>query len=456
MTGQNLIKHSLPQKKAVEIKRAGRQIRHLAQSIVLEESGTSSLVRSAMMVTSGSVMTFLIWSGFTKIDEVAVTLGAIMPSGQIQTVQHLEGGIVNEILVRDGELVEPGQPLVRLSQTQALSELEQMRAREATLLLRSERLRAFADGREPDFTIVAAGFEHLAIDQLAIMKAQDLARLSARAVIEAQVEQRRSDIRLYEEQLKAVGHQLEMVSQETAMREELLARQLGTRLSLVEIQRELARVQADRARLLGQLGTAQQALGESKSRLLDHQATLYKTTLDELGTVTAELAQVQESMGRLEDRVNRLDVGSPVRGLVQGLKVVNAGSVIQPGGIITQIVPVDQDLLVETRITTRDIGFVAVGQTATVKVSTYDSGRYGNIKGKLTGISPTTFLDEQGQPYYRGLIALETNYVGKNPAKNHVLPGMTVSAEITTGQKTLLQYLLKPVYVSLAQSFRER
>jgi membrane fusion protein, adhesin transport system len=136
--------------------------------------------------------------------------------------------------------------------------------------------------------------------------------------------------------------------------------------------------------------------------------------------------------------------------------VHTVGGVIPPGAIITEIVPLDKELVVEAKIQPRDVGHVRIGQPVTVKVTTYDFSRYGGITGELKDVSASTFLDEQGEPYYKGIVELDRNYVGKDPMHNRVMPGMTVQADIKTGKKTLFSYLLKPVYSSVSTAFRER
>ena len=182
-----------------------------------------------------------------------------------------------------------------------------------------------------------------------------------------------------------------------------------------------------------------------------------KNILGELDVVTAEIAQVRELIHRLEDRVTRLKIIAPVHGFVKDIKVRSEGGVIAPGGILMDIVPIDDELRIETRISTKDVGHVNLGQNVTIKVTSFDFARYGSVNGVLENISATTYIDEKdGTPYYKGIVKLDVPYVGSEPSENRILPGMTVQADILTGNKTLFQYLLKPIYVSLQQSFRER
>ncbi|MHA1570374.1 MAG: HlyD family efflux transporter periplasmic adaptor subunit, partial [Alphaproteobacteria bacterium] len=177
--------------------------------------------------------------------------------------------------------------------------------------------------------------------------------------------------------------------------------------------------------------------------------------LEELGTVSAELAQIREAVSRHNDRVSRLDVIAPTAGIIQGIKVNTIGGVIAPGEVLMEILPVENTLVAEVRISPRDIGHVTIGQAATLKITAYDSARFGSISGSISQISPSTLVSNEGQPYYRATIALDSNAVGDDPT-NRILPGMIVSAEISTGSKTILQYLASPVFRALRGSFRER
>ncbi|MGE5504340.1 MAG: HlyD family type I secretion periplasmic adaptor subunit [Actinomycetota bacterium] len=438
------------------VKMSSRQTRHLAQAVVLEESGTSPLIRFTMMLASGATAAFVVWAALTDLPEVATAEGQIIPQGSVQQVQHLEGGIVQEIVAKEGTEVEAGAPIIRLSPSQAISDLEQTRAREATLLIRAERLRAFAEERQPDFSAIGQGYERLVSDNMAIFSTQAQARTTARAVILSQIDQKRSDLALLETQQKALQDQIEALTEEMHMREQLVARGLVSRVVYLDNRRELSRVRGELTRIVGQAATAREALTEVEQRLADNKATLYRQTMDELGTVVAELAQVQESIGRLEDRVKRLDVLSPVHGIVKGLAVKNAGAVIQPGGMVCEVVPIGSVVKVDAKIQPRDIGHLKIGQPVKVKVTTYDFARYGAAHGTLTQISASSFLDEKGQPFFKAVMELEHNYVGDIPGKYVIHPGMTVQAEILTGDKTLLAYMLKPVFTQLQQSFHER
>ncbi|MEO5373770.1 MAG: HlyD family type I secretion periplasmic adaptor subunit [Alphaproteobacteria bacterium] len=443
----------------VRVHRAGRQTRYLAQSIVLEETGTSLLVRLTILVVSVTVVIFIIWAALTSVQEVAVAFGQVVPRGSVQTVQHLEGGIVREVLVEEGQLVDAGQPLVRFDRAQVMADLDQNRARLAGLELRIERLRAFAEGRAPDFSFMTEpAFASLLEDQKTIHGTQVAALASSRSVLERTVDQRRSELRVVEEQQRTARQQVELVAAEVAMREELVAKGLASKITYYENKKELARLTGEHTKLVNQAVALRDSLAEATARLSDIGSAKRNEALIEMGTAAAELAQVRESMGRMEDRAQRLEVVAPVQGLIQNIRVKTIGAVIPAGGTVVEVVPTGAALTVEARINARDVGHIKVGQPVKVKVTAFDFSRFGAAMGILESMSATTYMDEQNKPYYKGIVALSSDRVGQGDAAagRRILPGMTVQADIVTGDKTILEYLLKPIYVSVQNAFHER
>ena len=432
------------------------QVRHLATSVMLEETGTPALVRLSLLAVVAIVAAFVGWAAVAHIDEVAATTGSVVPSGRVQKIQHLEGGIVAEILVDEGTLVTQGQVLIRLDPAHAVAEMEQMRARAAALALHQERLSAFGTERDPDFSLVRPEHQPLADAQRTIYEIAVAARTSSAQVLHEQIEQREAELAVLSEQETTLERQKALLGEELAMREELFRKNLSSKIVLLEVQRRVSEVDGALAALRSDRQRLKSALAEARDRLTQDDTELKREALTEMGRVTAELAEVRESLARLSDRVRRLAITAPVAGIVKGLAVRTIGGVIQPGETLMEIVPVTDELIVETRISPRDIGHVATGQPVTVKVSAFDFARYGSIAGVLVDVSASTFLDERDVPYYKGFVRLERPYVGADPERNRILPGMTVQADIDTGSKTLLQYLLKPVYSSMDAAFRER
>ncbi len=441
----------------LKLEKASRQVRHLAHFAIVEEAGMSAVSRLSVAVITGVVLCFVVWAALMKMDEVASTFGSVVPARSVQVVQHLEGGIVREILVEDRAMVQAGQVLVRLDPIQATAEMEQAESRRVGLMLKAERLRAFVDGRKPDFGKVAAKYQGLAVDQIDILRADTERWLSQGNVLMEQLSQKREEIAAAAAQERAVRDQLSLVAEEAVMRETLYKAGHTSKVDYFAVLRQKAAIESEISRLQGQQRTAGKAIEELERRLADLDNNQRQDALKDLGAVTAELSQVEESVARLQDRVNRLEVVAPVRGYVQNLKAKTVGAVVPAGGQIMEIVPTDDDLLVETKINTRDIGHLSPGQRVIIKVASYDFVRYGSVNGTLKSVSATTYLDEKDNtPYYKGWVQLAHPWVGDQTAGNAILPGMTVQADIVTGQKTLLQYLLKPIHASVAQAFHER
>ncbi|MEO5331221.1 MAG: HlyD family type I secretion periplasmic adaptor subunit [Magnetococcus sp. YQC-5] len=451
----NLLK---PEKKDLQTLKAGsKQRRYLAQSVVLEESGLSHLVRMSLSFIVLVVILFFVWASFSTIEEMAPSTGEVMPAGPVQMIQHLEGGIVKSILVKEGDLVEEGHVLFRMAPESAMAEFNQMRARHAALESQAARNRAFLEEKEPDFQAVPEEFSHLNRDQSLLLKAQRAFRESRREVLRIKIEQRRSRIGNLLTQQDVQGQQLSYFEEEVAMRQAGVAKGVMSRLTALSSEKERNRVIGDLTRIRGELATAYKELDEANKQLSTLDDELRQDVFKELGGISAELSQLREGMLRQKNRVERLEVLAPVKGVIKNLQMETLRGVVPPGGLLTEIVPVQSTRKVETHISTRDVGHVKVGQRVTVKVTTYDFARYGGIDGVLESISATTFKSPTDPtPYYKGIIRLDQAYVGNHPKSNEVLPGMTVQADIHTGSKTLMEYMLKPIYASVNKAFRER
>jgi HlyD family secretion protein/adhesin transport system membrane fusion protein len=437
------------------IRISGRQLRFLPQSDYLEEAGAPALTKLATWSIAALVSAFVGWSALAEIDEAAISPGEIVPTRRNQVVQHLEGGIVAEVLVQDGDQVDEGQVLVRMDPAGATAELDQMRVRYMTLQLKAVRLLAFASEREPDFSFAGPQFSGLVEDQRSILRAQVKSRDSQRQVLGQQIAQREAELTSIDVRLMAHDQSKSLLEEELGMRRKLYEKRLQSKVVLLDSQRRTSEARGVAADLEQQRQKAENALAEARHHLVEAEMRLHKDALSEMGDVTAEMAQLHEAIIKIEERVQRLEVKTPLRGVVKGLRVRTAGRIVGPAEPILEIVPTGM-LVAETRISARDIGHVRIGQAVKVKVATFDFSRYGAIRGTLVDVSASTFADEDGVPYYKGTIWLDQQHAGKDPSRNLLAPGMTVQADIDIGGKTLLEYLLKPVHASIDMSFRER
>ena len=428
----------------------------LAQSLLLEEAGPSRLTRAAALVIGSMVLALIAWASVTEITEVAVASGEVLPDGSVKRIQHLEGGIVEEIRVREGDLVEAGQVLVRLSGATLQNEIDQLHARLTALGLQAAQLRAVVNGTSLDYALADSRFQDVAQIQRELLMSKREAVEAQANVLRQQIKQRQADLALLADQEETTRRQIKYLSEQVSLRSQLFDKGLTSRVTMLDNQRELARAEGQLAELLGQVRSAGEAIAEAESRLAELDTRMRVDASEQLGAVTAEIVELREALEREEERLQRLDMRSPVRGIVQNLQTETIGGVIGAGSTVLEVIPLDSERIVEARISTTDIGFISVNQPATVKVTTFDYTRYGGIEGEVERISATTVDDEDGNPFYRARIRLAKNYVGTDRTRNLLVPGMTVTADIKTGQKSLTEYLLKPIYRSLSEAFRER
>lgn len=429
---------------------------HLAQSIELEEKGPDRLVVTAIMVLAAALGGFLIWAALTTIGQVAPASGEVTPVGSVKRVQHLEGGIIAGINVREGDLVDQGQVLMELHSGAAAPELEQMRVRLAALELQEAQLLAHSRGESSAKHDTDARYHSLVAAQGELLRIKKAALESQEAVLRRQVLARRAELNQQAEQAKRVREQIAILSEQISIRAGLVEKGYASRMSLMDQQRELARIQAQLAEIEGQMNRTRETTAEAEARIAELLSSNQLDGAKEIGKIKGEIAELREGLEKSQDRVERLTIRSPVRGIVKGLQTETVGGVVAPGSTLLEVIPVDAKLMVEARIQTKDIGFVHPHQKVTVKVETYDYTRFGAIDGELETVSATTFKDDKGNPFYRARIKLNKNYVGADSTRNFIVPGMTVVADISTGERTVLGYLLNPIVRGASEALRER
>ncbi|PHS79325.1 MAG: hypothetical protein COB59_02240 [Rhodospirillaceae bacterium] len=429
----------------------------LSQSLMLEEQSPRGLLRFAAFFIFVFTVIFIIWAANTRISQVVVTSGEVSPFGSVKTIQHLEGGIIEDIRVRDGDLVEKNEIIMVLSPSGVTAERNQLAVRLTALELEAEQLHAISMGNTDVIEqVTGTRNEFLANVQAQLFQAKHKATQAQIQVIEKQITQKMIQRGQAKKKAAAVARQVSLLREQLKIRKNLMDKGLQPKLVYLDSQRELSRVQAQRSEAVDLQRQLTESISELESRKLEINARLPMEAAQSLATVSSEIAELKEVIAQVENRVNRLQIRSPVKGVVQNLRTETVGSVIPGGETIAEIIPSDVELKINARIATDDIGFVFKGQVANVKVQAYDYTRFGHINGSIDRISATTYTDELGNPFYLALISLEQNYVGKNPAINRVVPGMTVISDIRTGERTLMEYLLKPVYLAFSEAFRER
>lgn len=435
------------------------QLRYLPQSVKLEESANPHIIRLTMVVISMAILVFICWSAVTSINEITRIKGDVVPRGLTQVVQHLDGGIVTEILVAEGDSVNIGQTLLTIDDGGAVEELAELQVKQDSLNLKSKRLQAFIHGVQPNFSadIKISGQQERAFQyQHNIFNSMVNKKNKERLVILNQVQQNKDEVDILLAEREKIAQTLKYARQSLSLHEELERSGSASQLTVIEYKQKVAENAGEIKEINRKIVKARNVIGEHERRLESLNANYQEQAYQELDKLNADIAVNKETIVKLERKVGRLTIKSPVNGTVKGLNINTIGSVIEPGKILMEILPSDIQLIVDGNIAPRDIGHVRIGQPVQVKVSSYDFSRYGAVEGTLEFISATTFLDESNQPYYQARVALSQQYVGENAKENTVLPGMTVEGDIITGKKTILAYLLKPIHVSLKAALTER
>lgn len=433
-----------------------RERRLLSESIHIEEELVPTFVRPILYIVGTLIVIFLVWAALTRMKEVARAQGEVIPSGHLKLVQHLDGGTVAEILTEERKLVAQDEVLLRIDGTQAIADLRQMQARLDSLRLREERLAAFTENRKPDFAKLGIKQHALVSGQEDFLISQHATLQSTLSILDRQIDQRIQRIRQLKKSLAVAREHEALIGELSAMRENLASRQLINRTVLLETRRSKATALGEIARLVEEIGVAEQELAETRNRHIDTRNQSRRDALSELGAVRGEISELNEAVLRLQARVDRLEIKAPIRGHVLDMRIKNVGQVIQPGALLMQIVANEAKLEAEVRILPRDIGFVREGQPVNLRVTSYDYSRFGFVKGTLKKVGASSIVGDDKISYYQGIVELDRPYVGDVPGRNLLQPGMKVEAQIVTGEKTLLAYLVKPLIDVVSMSFHER
>ena len=397
------------------------------------------------------------WTVIARIDEVAVGIGKIIPSSQVQMIQNLEGGILAELLVKEGERVEQGQILLRVDATGFESELRQNRAKALALEGQVARLVAETEGNELAFpSRIVTERPDIVERETALYKSRLSELEAALQGLEQQVEQRRQEVNNLRSRDHSLSRNLSLVQQELSMSQEHAAKGYRSKLEVLKQEQKFTEIDGQVKSTRIAIPQAQAALGEAERKVEERRLSHRSQALAELAHQKGELHALYEALRAQEDRVTRRDVRSPVEGVVKQIKMHTIGGVIQPGADLAEIVPANDQLLVEARVSPADIAFIRPGQKATVKLTAYDYSIYGGLPAELEHISADSLMNERGEPYYLIRVRTAQNHLGTDEKKLSVMPGMVASVDIVTGDKTVFQYIMKPLLKTTERALRER
>jgi len=413
--------------------------------------------RSALLIAM-AIAVLVAWSNYAELEEVAVAAGEVVPQGQVKVIQHLEGGIISQIFVTEGDSVAAGDLLLRLDRGITGSNRDQIQIELDGLILARSRLIAESQGDLPVFSKEEATRQpELVQAEKHTFKGHQLELESKIAVLQEQKRQRELDVQQISAQLNSTKNKLALTLERFVMSEELLSEGLTPKIDHVQIKQEVEKLQGEMEELKSAIPRAQASISEAAERVKEEQLTFTRVALEELSDTERRIAAAREKLTRATDQVVRTEISSPINGVVQSMRHHTIGGVARPGEPLMEIVPTQERLVVEAKLSPLDIGYVHVGQNSKVKVTTYDFSRYGGLDGRVVSISPDSHVDQAtGQSYFRVIAETDKNYLGVEPGDLPIAPGMEATLDIRTGSKSVMQYLLKPVIKVKSEAFRER
>ncbi|MBC8337563.1 MAG: HlyD family type I secretion periplasmic adaptor subunit [Rhodospirillales bacterium] len=397
------------------------------------------------------------WAFFAELDEVAVSIGEVVPQGKVRVIQHLEGGIVERLFVTEGDTVKAGDTLIQLDQSSTGTNKEELSVRLDSQHLVRSRLLAEAEGKKLVFPPeIAAKRPTLAASQRQAFDARARELVSTLNVLKEQVKQRELEVQELTARQKAVNRNYKLARERLKMSASLLTEGLTAKMTHLELEAEVESLDGEMQSLKPSIPKVRAAVEEAKQRLREAQIRFRREAREELGKTEQEIARIREVLIRATEQGFRAEIKSPVSGVVKNLRFNTIGGVIKPGEPILEIVPTGENLVVQSRLNPTDRGYVSEGQKATVKISTYDFARYGGLEGTVIQVAPDTSMDENGQPYFRVVVQTSKNYLGREEGSLPIVPGMQATVDIHTGKKSVMDYLIKPVLKLRHEAFRER
>ena len=400
------------------------------------------------------IVALIVWAAFARVDEVTRGEGRVVPSRQLQVLQSLDGGVVEQILVREGEKVEAGQVLLMIDPTRANAAVADSAAQGIALEARVARLRALAQGTTFLPPTPGNDQERAIVDGERKLYDARVTELSTQvSIVRQQLSQHEHELAEMQAKRAAAARALELSTQELNQTRPLLATGAVSEVDILRLERDATKNKGDVEQAGAQIGRVQASIQESTRKIQETELAFRNEAGRDLAEAMGKLNALNQGQAGLADKVDKAQVRSPVRGRVQRLLANTVGGVVQPGKDIVEIVPLDDSLVLDARVQPRDIAFIHPGQKANVKFTAYDFSIYGGLDADVENISPDTVIDEKGNAYY--VVRVRTHLASFNE-KLPIIPGMTAEVDILTGRKTVLSYLLKPVLKVKSYALRER
>ena len=408
------------------------------------------LLRGAAVV----LVLLLVWASLAKVDEVTRGEAKVVPTSQLQIIQSVDGGVVEEILVREGQVVEAGQLMLRVDPTRFASSLGESRVSQLALRAKAERLQALTQGRAfnppPDLLKDAPDIVAQERSLYESRRAEINAQIS---ITQSQLSQRQQELNEARSRRESAERGLELLQRELNATRPMVATGAVSEVEVLRLEQQATRLRGERDQAGAQISRVQAAIAEAQRRIEEVQLNARNQMSTELSETMSRLSALSEGGRALEDKVAKAEIKSPVRGTVKRLLVNTVGGVVQPGREVVEVVPLDDALILEAQITPKDIAFLRPGLEATVKFTAYDFAIYGGLKADVESIGADSVIDDRGNAFYIVRLRTKKPSLGANLP---IIPGMVAQVDILTGKKSVLSYLLKPVLRAKANSLSER
>ena len=420
------------------------------------------LFASASVFIIGALfVAFVVWASYAEVDEIARGDGKVIPASKTQILQASEAGVVQDIAVKIGQVVKKDDLIIQLDNTMSASSLGEQQARERTLSARIARLEHEQGGKiaEPfacPEELQTAAPEVCENEQKLLVARRDnfANKLS---VLKARLDQRETELNEAIANSHRLAENIAVSDKEAELVKSMVKRGLMAQTEQLRVDREQTELKGQIALAAETIKKIDATIVEAKLQVDELGLQLQQEALDELTQALAELSVVDETIRGATDRVARTDIRSPVDGIVNTLELNTLGAFVQPGAIVAGIVPTSETLLVEARVSPRDVAFIRPEQKALIKVTAYDFSIFGGLDGKVANITADSLVDQNtGEPYYQVRLSTDTSALTKDGKSFAIIPGMICTVEIMTGRKTILSYLLKPINKARDEALRER
>lgn len=404
-----------------------------------------------------TIFSLIVWAYFAKIDEIVRGEGKVIAQSQNKMIQNLEGGIIEEILVKEGDIVKKDQILIKIDNQKSIADYESTKLKSLELTAKIMRLKA--EINDQDFVIDENQNKDL-LQYLVLEKSLfDINKSKLEheiMVLKEQLIQKENDLSSANSSLNYLSSEYSIIQQELRIAEPLVEQKIRSNTDFLKLKREANNIGKELTGVKISINKIKSSIEEARSKLNDVKDEFKKLAQEELNKSTGEIERINASLNSLQDRVKRTNVYSSDEGIIQKIFFNTIGGVIKPGDNLVEIVPTGEDLLIETKIKPSDIAFIHYDQSAKVKFTAYDYAIYGGLEGKVIKISADTQIDENKKSYYKLQIQAKNNYLEKDGKKLPLIPGMVVHVDILTGKKSILDYILKPILRAKQYTFTEK